>query len=158
MFKTTETSESIDSNIDELQTENINLITHSGFITEIDHDVIRVAIIAESACSSCHAKGFCSVADQKEKVIEARNRKPTNLKVGDQVQVTMKKSLGLRAVLYGYFLPFIMMIITLLTSYELTGKQGIAGIFALMVLVPYYFVLYLLKDKLKSQFEFEVKS
>lgn len=134
------------------------LVSHRGVITEIEPDIIRVCIIAESACAACHAKGFCSAADQKEKVIEARNRKPNNFKIGDSVQVTMKKVTGLKAVLYGYFLPFIMLILTLLIIYEITGNQAIAGLSALFILIPYYFALYLLREKLKSGFEFELKS
>jgi sigma-E factor negative regulatory protein RseC len=134
------------------------LVSHRGIITEIEPDIIRVCIIAESACAACHAKGFCSVADQKEKVIEARNRKPNSYKIGDNVQVTMKKVTGLKAVLYGYFLPFIILMITLLLIFEITGNQAIAGLSALGILVPYYFGLYLLREKLKSGFEFEVRS
>jgi sigma-E factor negative regulatory protein RseC len=134
------------------------LVSHRGIITEIEPDVIRVCITAESACAACHAKGFCTIADQKEKVIEVRNRKPNNYKIGDSVQVTMKKVTGLKAVLYGYFLPFIILMITLLIIFEITKDQAIAGLSALFILIPYYFALYMLREKLKSDFEFELRS
>lgn len=157
MFNTTDEILKPDSVYDQENSDAGKLVSHRGVITEIDRDVIRVNIIAESACSACHAKGFCTAADQKEKVIEAPNRTPNSFRIGDNVEVTIKKSLGLKAVLYGYFLPFLVMIITLITTYDLTGNQGIAGISALIVLVPCYLVLYLVRDKLRSQFQFEVR-
>lgn len=158
MFETAEEFNRPESSFNRPQPEIANLISHRGIITEIESDVIRVSIIAESACASCHAKGFCSAADQKEKVIEARKPKSNSFKVGDNVLVTMKKVLGLQAVFYGYFFPFILLIITLLSTYEITGNQAIAGALCLLVLVPYYLTLYLMKEKLKSKFEFEIKS
>jgi sigma-E factor negative regulatory protein RseC len=132
------------------------LISHKGIITGIDRDVIRVTILVESACASCHAKGFCTIADEKEKVIEAQNRQPNNFSVGEKVHVAMKKSLGLKAVFYGYFLPFLILIAVLLTAYEITSDEALSGITALAVLAPYYFGLYLMREKLKSGFQFEV--
>lgn len=133
------------------------LISHKGIITGIDRDVIRVTILVESACASCHAKGFCTIADEKEKVIEAHNRQPNNFSVGDTVHVAMKKALGLKAVFYGYFLPFLILIAVLLIAYEVTNDEALSGIAALAVLIPYYFGLYLMREKLKSGFQFEVR-
>lgn len=134
------------------------LISHKGYVVAIEPDKILVSIVSESACSACHAKGFCSAADAKEKIIETPNRHPNKYSIGDQVEVTLRKSHGLKAVLFGYFLPFVLLIATLLTIYETTGKQGLAGLFSLIILAPYYFVLYLFRNKLKSAFEFALKS
>jgi sigma-E factor negative regulatory protein RseC len=132
------------------------LISHKGIISEIDRETIRVSIIVESACASCHAKGMCTIADTAEKVIEVRNRKPGQFKVGDNVQVAMKKSLGLKAVFYGYLLPFLVLLFTLLLVYESTGSEATAGSIALLILFPYYFGLYMLRDRLKARFEFDI--
>ena len=134
------------------------LISHKGYITSIEADNIQVSIVSESACSGCHAKGFCSAADAKEKIIETPNRHPNTYQIGDEVEVTLRKSHGLKAVLFGYFLPFILLITTLLTIYEVTDNQGLAGLVALAMMAPYYFILYLFRDKLKRAFEFAIKS
>jgi len=44
----------------------------------------------------------------------------------------------------------------LLTAYEITSDEALSGITALAVLAPYYFGLYLMREKLKSGFQFEV--
>ena len=131
-------------------------IRHRGIISEIDHDTIHVTILAESACASCHAKGYCGVADQKEKVIEVKRNRNSNHQIGDYVSVMMQRSLGLKAVLYGYFLPFIILLLTLIVSLEQTGNEGMSGLIAILVLVPYYITLYFLRDKLKNKFVFKL--
>ncbi len=133
------------------------IISHQGIITDIERDVIKVNILVESACAACHAKGFCTIADQKEKVIEAQNTKKITFTKGEKVIVIMRKSLGLKAVLFGYFLPFLILISTLLAAYLVSNNEAFSGLLALAMLIPYYFGLYLLREKLKTGFKFEVK-
>ena len=134
-----------------------DLVKHEGVISEITNDLIRVNIVAQSACASCHAKGFCGAADMKEKVIDIKNQGYHNQKVGDFVTVTMKRKLGNKAVLFGYFLPFVILMITLIGALSVLNDEGTAGLIALGVLGPYYFVLYTLRDKLKASFEFQME-
>jgi sigma-E factor negative regulatory protein RseC len=133
-----------------------NQITHTGRINQITQTRIFVSIVSESACAACHAKGFCNVSDMKEKIIEVKNPVNGEHKTGDWVTITTKQSMGLKAVFYGYILPFIVLMATLLTTINTTGNEGLAGLLALLVLVPYYFALYLMREKLKSKFEFRI--
>ncbi|MCF8364189.1 MAG: SoxR reducing system RseC family protein [Bacteroidales bacterium] len=134
-----------------------DLVKHQGIISEISRENIKVSIIAQSACASCHAKGFCSAADMQEKIIDVKNPGNFDQKAGDFVTITMKKKLGNKAVLYGYFLPFILLMATLIGSLSYFEDEGLAGLASLAVLIPYYFALYLLKDKLKESFEFQIE-
>jgi len=134
-----------------------DLIKHQGIISEINTETIKVSIVAQSACASCHAKGFCSAADMQEKIIDVRNTGKINQKVGDFVTIVMQQKLGIRAVLYGYFLPFVLLMITLVAALSYFDNEGIAGLASLAVLIPYYLALFMLRDKLKKQFEFYIE-
>ena len=134
-----------------------DLVKHQGVISEITTDNIRVSIVAQSACASCHAKGFCGAADMQEKFIDVKNYGYTNQKVGDFVTVTMKRKLGTKAVFFGYFLPFELLLATLIGMLGIFEDEGIAGLISLGVLVPYYFGLYMLRDRLKQGFEFHIE-
>lgn len=134
-----------------------DLVKHQGIISEITNDNIRVSIMAQSACASCHAKGFCGAADMQEKFIDVKNYGGINQKVGDFVTVTMRRRLGTKAVLYGYFLPFVLLLATLIVMLSILDNEGLAGLISLGVLVPYYFGLYMLKDRLKQGFEFHIE-
>lgn len=133
------------------------IITHEGIITGIDDDTIRVSILARSACAHCQVKGMCSVADMKEKVIEVERNGHKDYKKGDQVEVMMYRKLGSKAVFLGYFLPFLILLTTLIISGIFIENELIAGLLALIVLVPYYAGLYFRKDKLKRTFSFRIR-
>ncbi len=132
------------------------IVSHPGIIMEIEQDKLKVMILAQSACASCHAKSMCNIADMKEKTINVRKKSDKEYKVGDQVNVYMEKSLGNKAVLYAYFLPFIILLATLIILLELTKDEAVAGIVSLLTLIPYYFILYLLKNKLSKTYIFKV--
>ncbi len=137
-------------------TSDMESISHPGIIEQVTEDKIIVKIIAMSACSSCHAKGMCNVADMEEKVVEVRKIPHRDFQKNDHVTVSMKKSLGSRAVLLGYFFPFVLMIATLLLVLFLSGSEGAAGMSAILVLIPYYWLLYVYRSKLKSTFSFTI--
>lgn len=132
-------------------------VRHRGVITEINNDWIKVSIVAQSACASCHAKGFCGVSEMVEKVVEVKNSGRYDQKVGDFVNVTMQRKQGTKAVFYGYFLPFLLLMATLIISLEMVGNEGIAGLIALGILVPYYLGLYFLRDRIRQGFEFHLE-
>ncbi len=131
-------------------------ISHPGIVEQVTDDKIIVKIIAMSACSSCHAKGMCNVADMEEKIVEVRKIPHRDFQKNDQVTVSMKKSLGSRAVLLGYIFPFVLMIATLLLVLFLIGDEGVAGLSAILILIPYYWLLYIYRKKLKSTFSFTI--
>ncbi len=131
-------------------------ISHPGIVEQVTDDKIIVKIIAMSACSSCHAKGMCNVADMEEKIVEVRKIPHRDFQKNDQVTVSMKKSLGSRAVLLGYIFPFVLMIATLLLVLFLIGDEGVAGLSAILLLIPYYWLLYIYRKKLKSTFSFTI--
>lgn len=131
-------------------------ITHPGIVEQISKDSIFVKILAMSACSSCHAKGMCSIAEVEEKVIEVKKDPKRDLNEGQEVTVAMQKSLGGKAVFLGYILPFLVLMGVLILVLSLTGNEGIAGLSAILILIPYYWLLYIFRDKLKRTFSFKI--
>ncbi|HBL75259.1 MAG: hypothetical protein A2W90_22205 [Bacteroidetes bacterium GWF2_42_66] len=131
-------------------------IEHAGIVQKVSEDRITVGIITESACASCHAKGACTAADTKDKEVEIV-RFSGVFHVGQQVTVFGRSSQGFKAVFYGYVFPFVIVFITLFASNSITGNEGLSGILSLAILVPYYFILFLFRNKLKKVFEFEIK-
>ena len=132
-------------------------IRHSGIVKKVDNDFYYVSIVAQSACASCHVKGACNVTDMNEEVVEVPRHQNMNYNVGDNVQVAMKKSLGTRAVMLGYLIPFGLVLVTLLVTLGFVDDQGLAGLAALGILIPYYLILYRIKDRLKRTFVFSIQ-
>lgn len=130
-------------------------ISHKGIVESIIADIVTVTITSVSACSSCQAKSACNSSEMQEKKIEARKGNK-QLKIGDWVTVTTKESMGVKAVFLGYILPFIIVLISLIICNALTINESVSGLVSLAVLIPYYTVLYLLRNIIKKTFIFEI--
>jgi len=132
-------------------------ISHEGIVKKILDDKIIVTIVSQSACSMCNAKGMCPASELQDKDIEIDNYSGT-FHTGQKVLVTGTTSQSMKALFYGYILPFILVITILITSMQITGKEGLSGLLSIGILVPYYLLLYLFKNNLKKSFNFKIKS
>ena len=132
-------------------------ITHAGIIDHVTEDSVFVMVLAKSACSSCHAKGMCNIAEMEEKLVEVKKDQNMDFSKGDGVTVSMNKSLGGKAVLLGYIVPFFLLIAVLVGVLFLSGNEGAAGLSAILILIPYYWLLYKYRDKLKQTFSFSIE-
>ncbi|MEA2106480.1 MAG: SoxR reducing system RseC family protein [Bacteroidota bacterium] len=128
-------------------------IEHRGRIESINGNQIKVRFLAQSACASCHAKGFCSAADMQEKVVDVFDQ-TNQYKVGETVNIVLRQSLGFKALWLGYVLPFLLVLSFLIILSVTTKNEVISGVGALFVLVPYYTILYYTKNKVQKQFTF----
>jgi sigma-E factor negative regulatory protein RseC len=132
-------------------------ISHTGTIEKIENGVIDVRIISTASCVSCHAKGSCSASDIEEKIVEVLAPENHNFKVGEVVRVALNQSAGLKAVMIGYIFPFLVLLFTLIIVLSFTDNEGLAGLIAIGMLIPYYVVLYLTKKTQKQTFNFRIK-
>jgi len=136
--------------------QNTKTIEHKGFIESIENGLIRVSILAQSACASCHAKGACSMSDMQDKTIDIYEN-AENYKVGESVNVILDQKLGFKALFLGYILPFIILMLSLIILTITTENEALSGLISLGLLVPYYFVLYTQKEKFKKSFSFRIE-
>jgi sigma-E factor negative regulatory protein RseC len=132
-------------------------IIHPGIIESIAGDRAFIRILSQSACSSCHAKGACTIADVEEKIIEVDIDPSEDRKAGEEVMVTMEESLGHKAVLMGYVLPLIVLVGSIILFLSLFKHEGLAALLSILMLVPYYFILYLFRKRLRKEFRFRIE-
>ena len=92
-----------------------NEIVHSGKILEVTPDFTTVQILVSSACSACHAKGLCGMSEEEEKVIMVPTDPLAEHKVGDEVKVMTKMTMGLKAVWISYVVPLAVLMILILS-------------------------------------------
>lgn len=139
-------------------TQKAETIEHPGMITKIGDDEIDVMILSSSACSSCSAKAACNMSEMEEKIVKVK--KPhdhQSYKTGQQVTVFMDGQMGFKAVFWGYILPFLLVLATLIITLNLGKSEGLAGLFALLILLPYYLLVYLFKENLSKRFRFYIR-
>ena len=143
----------IELTMSSLQKKNDTFI-HSGLISKISGQTITVNLEQNIHCDSCRAKSSCGISESSTKAVEVLNSKDS-FKINEEVNVVLKKALGLKAVFWAYVFPFILMFSTLIIASNFL-KEWLAGLISLLIIVPYYIVLYFLKNALKSAFQVSI--
>lgn len=134
------------------------MIEHQGVITNITDQKVSVMILQQSACSSCHAKGACTAADSKEKMVDVSDY-TGKYKVNDLVTVIGQKSMGYKAVLWAFVIPIIILVSVIILTISVWDFGEIeASLSAIISLVPYYAILYLLRNRMANSFKFTIKN
>ena len=131
-------------------------VSHKGTVIEITEGNIRVEIINKSMCAACHAKGFCSAGDSKDKVIDVPYWNNGEYAVGDEVEVIMKKSMGFKAVWISYVIPLAILLIFLLTLHRFNLTEPQVGLCSMLAVAVYYIVIYLFREKIADKFVFTI--
>ena len=132
-------------------------INHNGRIDKIEGDTVFVRIIQQSACSGCHAKGICSASEQKEKIIEVNDPNSGSYHIDEEVVLCGQSSLGMQAVVLAFVIPLFLVVFAIAAGDRWEWNETTSGVAGLSLLVPYYCLLYLLRDKLKKRFIFTLK-
>ena len=132
-------------------------ISHSGIVESIREGCVQVRILQTSACAACKVAGHCHASESKEKIVDVLNVGDTSrLKVGDSVVVSASRDVANRALLLGFGLPFLILVSVLFIMLQLVSDEGLAALAALSALLPYYGLLYLLRDKIQQKMAFSI--
>ena len=127
-----------------------NTIKHEGIVERIENGIAYVKIIQHSACSGCHVKAACTIADQQEKIIETVCS-GCNIKIGERVFIVGNETMSRKALKLAIIYPFFCLF-GILSVNEL-----LSGILSIIALIPYYTVLYFRKSKLRKDFIFTLE-
>jgi sigma-E factor negative regulatory protein RseC len=134
-----------------------NNIQHLGVVETISGTHVSVKIVQTSACSGCSVKGHCSAAESKEKIVDVYMPSATSFSVGDKVMVVGAASLGMEAVLLAFVAPFVLLVVALFICMSLTNDELLSALISILLLVPYYYVIWLFRNRLKRKFSFTIK-
>ena len=134
-----------------------NTIKHLGIVENIQGSHLSVRIVQTSACAACSAKRHCSSADSKDKIIDIIDTAASSYRVGEKVMVIGETSMGMMAVVLAFIIPFILLIFSLFLFMALMENELYSALLSLAILIPYYFILWLNKTRLKQKFSFTIK-
>lgn len=132
-----------------------DFIQHQGVVEKIEKHKVFVKIEQEAACSACHARSACLASDKKEKLIEVDDTSGM-YSIHEPVIISAHSSVGFLAVIMAFAIPLALVITALLIGMNQSGNEGIGGLVGLSVLIPYYFILYIFRNKLKKKFVFSL--
>lgn len=132
-------------------------ISHAGRIVEITPEFTTVEIISSSACSSCHAKGLCGVSEEQVKTISVPTDPYTEYQTGGEVDVVLKKTMGLKAVWISYVIPLMILMILILSLSSVTVHEIYTGLISIGGVALYYLMIYLFRDRLAKDYVFYIR-
>lgn len=132
-------------------------ISHKGRIVRITPQLTTVAIEQHGACGSCHAAGLCGMAEATEKAVELPTDPYAKYGVGDEVEVVLKATMGMKAVWLAYCIPLIVLLGVILGLFALGVGEVVAGLSGIGAVGVYYFLLWLFRDRLKNEYVFTIK-
>ncbi|MBO7130033.1 MAG: SoxR reducing system RseC family protein [Prevotella sp.] len=134
-----------------------NKISHPGVIDRIEGDCVKVRIIQTSACAACKVASHCNASESKEKLVDVFGCDTAKYSTGQEVVVSASKEVANRALLLGFGIPLLLMVAVLLIVLRWTGDEGIAALASLGALIPYYILLWLLRDSIRQQVSFRIE-
>ena len=135
-----------------------NDVSHKGRIVRMTPQVTTVAILQHGACGSCHAAGLCGMADVEEKAVELPTDPYASYGVGDEVELVLKASMGMKAVWLAYVIPLLVLLGVILLLFVLGVGEVVSGLCGIAAVGVYYFLLWLFRDRLKNEYVFTIKS
>lgn len=133
-------------------------ISHRGRIVAVSDGAATVEIISSSACSECHAKGLCGVSENVAKTVEVPLDPRCSYEMGQEVEVCMKRSMGLKAVWISYVIPLVVLLVLILLLSNVFSSELLTGLVSLAGVGVYYSVVYLLRDRLSKNCVFYLKT
>lgn len=135
-----------------------NKIKHSGVIESVTDEHITVRIVQSSACSSCKVASYCNSAEQKVKKVDVYGAFAKGKhRVGDEITVVVSLESGMKAVVMGFGLPFIILVCMLFFMSRLGFSEPVAALSSIGMLTPYYILLYFMRDKISRKFSFDIE-
>ena len=139
-----------------MATDKKSQIKHPGIVESVNGNTVVVRIESQAACGHCQAKSHCGMVESADKLIEVSDRRASAYTVGQEVVVTLRQSLGYKALMLGYIIPFLILLVALFAITLSTGKEALAALVAVLLMVPYYGLLYRYRQKLRKTFHFEL--
>ena len=134
-----------------------DIIKHRGIVEKVEGAHVVVRIVQTSACAACSAKGLCNASESKEKQIDVYEVN-ASYRIGEEVVLIGTTSMGMRAVALAFGVPVLLLILALFVTMRVTdGDALVSSLVALLAVVPYYLVIYFMKDKLNKTFSFTIE-
>ena len=139
-----------------LHSKLMDNISHSGIVESIIGNIVNVRIRQTSACAACKVAGYCNAAESKEKIISVTTPDSSRYAVGQEAVVSTSGKTATRALLWAFGVPCILLMTVLAAGIFLFDSEGTAAITAMAIMLVYYFLLWLMRDRIAAQVSFTI--
>lgn len=134
-----------------------NNISHPGKVVAIEGDTVKVAVKQTSACAGCHANKACLASDARSNRLITAKVPQGRFEVGEEVQVTISKSLGRRAVMLSYIYPTLLVLAALVVGHMAHVPDLVMALLAPALAGLYFLALRLYEKRASSKQLFDIE-
>lgn len=131
-------------------------IRQSATVIRVDAAEIEVEVCRPEACAACKAKSVCSEGGGEGKRMTLVND-GQGYQVGEQIQLVMRRSAGLKAVVIAYLVPVVLVVAALLIFQATSMSDTTAALLTLGILVLYFVIIRLLRGRINNQLTIEIE-
>lgn len=135
----------------------MDVIEHEGVVSSVDGRSLKVEIVSQSACASCHARGQClSSLDSAVRTMDVTTPEGESYAVGERVRLSVTGRSGALAVVMCYIVPLVLCIATLalLVSYGMT--EGVAAAISLAAVAVYMLILFIFRRSIAQKVDIKI--
>ncbi len=133
------------------------LLEHKGVVSAVEDNLVEVEFITESACSQCKAKGMCGVEEGNKRFVTVWDPMAKYYAVGEEVMIGVSETMGIKAAVYAYIIPFFILFGSLLLTLHIGWSETAAGLSSLGLMCLYYVVLWVLRRKIEKEIVFKLR-
>jgi sigma-E factor negative regulatory protein RseC len=131
-------------------------ISHEGLVQIADGNCVTVLLSPKTNCTGCLEKNSCNLSGKDNKIVTISGN--YNVRPGDDVIVSMKKSMGYFALFLGYLLPLFLVVLLLVLLLLFSVNELLSGLLSIGILLPYYMILILFRKEINKKISFTIKT
>ena len=138
--------------------DSIEFIDHQAIVKKVDSDKnqIFVRIDDSDECGECPAANLCASNGKSSNLIIISTPKAYKYNENDIIMVRGTEKMHRKAIMYATVFPCIILIAGMIGIFLLTGNQLAAALSGIGLLIVFYFILWLCRNKIAHEFVFTV--
>ena len=132
-------------------------IIHLGRVLSVDSSVGSIEILLEDGgdCGSCPAAKLCNHGSKSENKVVVMS--DDTFEVGEKVRVVGTEMMHRKAIVLVLVCPCLLLIATMVMVYLLTLDESVAALSGLGLMLVFFIVLYLCRNRIAREFVFRVE-
>ena len=132
-------------------------IIHLGKVLSVDSSVGSIEILLEDGgdCGSCPAAKLCNHGPKSENKVVVMS--DDTFEVGEKVRVVGTEMMHRKAIVLALVCPCLLQIATMVMVYLLTLDESVAALSGLGLMLVFFIVLYVCRNRIAREFVFRVE-
>jgi sigma-E factor negative regulatory protein RseC len=132
-------------------------VTHNGEVVKTNQSIVTVRLTNGTECEGCAAAKLCHVSGSDSGLIDVHTADAATFTTGDRVVLEGAERLHRKAIRLATLYPTIAIIATMVLVYLLTANETLAALSGLSVMILFFIILYLCRNRLDKEFIFTIR-